>query len=403
MATFDSLGNPILSYGARAGEVSWLKQVMNWWGYYDQMHPDAQLGADVYGWDLAESLVRFQQAYGLNPTGQADSATWWAIDQLARGVPPTALQTEVIANPAPGSNFTASPYGSGVTPPMGNTDGQGGLNSLGRDALARLTMLLGNYGLSGMESWIKDKLINGSSEAEITLELYEQPAFKARFPVIEARRAKGLTPVNVAQVLEYEQRGREIFRQAGLTSAQFTTSDYLQGLMGLDVSLSELSDRINEGLVRVQSAPPEVRVAFGNYFGTTGDAALAQLFLDPNIAVPELEKMASTAVAGGIGSRFGLQLAKGIAAEIADTGVSDQAIWQGFAQLDTLKSLFQETISETTDLTAEGEGIKAVFNTGPDAATTLERRALTRANQFRGGGNAAASDRGVMGLGVADG
>lgn len=402
MATFDTLGNPILSYGATGGEVSWLKQVMNWWQFYDPGHPDAQLGANVYGWDLAEAVLRFQQAYGLNPTGVADASTWWAIDQLSRGVPGSMLQPQTALTPQPGSSFTAAPYGQNTAAPTGNTDGQGGLNSAGRDALARLSMLLSNYGLSGMEGWIKDKLVNGSSEAEITLELYEQPAFKARFPVIDARRAKGLTPVNVAQVLEYEQRGREIMRIAGLTSAQFTSSDYLQSLMGLDVSLSELSDRINEGLVRVQSAPPEVRVAFGSYFGTTGDAALAQLFLDPNIAVPELEKMASTAVAGGVGARFGLQLAKGIAAEIADTGASDQAIWQGFAQLDTLKSLFEETISETTDLTAENQGVKAVFNTGPDAANTLERRALTRANQFRGGGNAAASERGVMGLGVAD-
>lgn len=397
MAT-DVRGNPILSYGSSGGEVAWLKQVMNYWSFYDQMHPDAQLGADVYGWDIANAVEKFQRQYGLNPTGQADQATWWAIDQLARGVPPEQIQLDTGSSvPNPGGPWSGSPVDPGA-PGASNPS----MTTNQRDALARVTLLLQSYGLSGMEEWIKSKLIGGASEAEISLELYEQPAFKARFPVIDQRRAAGLSPVSAAEVIEYEQRGREIMRMAGITSGEFTTTSYLQNLMLADVSAAELNSRVQDGLVRVQSAPPEVKVAFGSYFGTTGDAAMAQLFLDPNIAVPELEKMASTAMAGGIGARFGLQLAQGIAREIADTGASDQAIWQGFAALDNMKSIFRESISEGTDLTAEGEGIGAVFNTRPGDTATLEQRVNSRTSTFRGGGSAAASDQGIVGLGIAD-
>ena len=92
---------------------------------------------------------------------------------------------------------------------------------LQRDALARLGSLLQGYGLNGMLDWVKSKLIAGASEAEIQLEMYEQPAFKARFPVIDARRAAGLNPVSVAEVLEYETRGRELMRRAGVTQESF--------------------------------------------------------------------------------------------------------------------------------------------------------------------------------------
>lgn len=401
MAGFDSLGNPLLEYGANSGAVSDLKQKLNWWGYYDQAHPDAALGPDIFGWDVAEALQRLQGRYGLETTGRADSQTWWLIDQLQRGV----------TNPQPfGQDIGALPTAPYETGPGTRGGATGGANSqtgplapeLNRDALGRLGLLLQQYGLSGMLDWVRGKLIAGASEAEISLELYDQPAFKARFPVIEARRAAGLTPVSVAEVLEYETRGRELMRQAGLTGNQFTSSSYLQGLMGQDVSLSEVQERLQDGLLRVQNAPAEVRTVFGSYFGTNGDAALAQLFLDPERALPELEKMAATAVAGGIGQRFGVQIAQGIAREIADTGASDAAIWQGFATLDSMRDLFRESISETQDLTVEGEGVSSVFGTQPGAQKALTNRVQQRTAAFRGGGSAASTDQGVVGLGVAD-
>lgn len=399
MAT-DARGNPILSYGATGGEVSWLKERMNWWGFYDQAHPDAALGADVYGWDLAEAVAKFQQKYNIAPTGVADSATWWAVENAIQGIGPGQMGPDVGPMPtAPYSNGPGAVGGVGAGPSGYPTAPGLGAN---RDALARLTQILKQYGLGDMTDWVRGKLLAGASEAEITLDLYDQPQFKQRFPAIEARRAAGLNPVSPAEILEYETRGRELLRRAGITAGSFTDRDYLQGLMTKDVSLAEVQDRLNDGLLRVKNAPPEVRTVFGSYFGTSGDAALAQLFLDPDKALPELEKMASTAVAGGIGQRFGVLIAQGIAREIADTGASDAAIWQGFTQLDAMRTLFQESISETRDMTAEGEGVSAVFGTQPGAQKAVADRIGARTSVFRGGGSAASNDSGVVGLGVAD-
>lgn len=399
MAT-DSLGNPILEYGANSGAVSDLKQKLNWWGFYDPSHPDAAAGPDVFGWDVYEALTKLQGKYGLEATGRADSQTWWLIDQLQRGITnPQPFGQDV--GPLPTAPFSQGP---GTLPgsPGGPPAAGPAAPELNRDALGRLGMLLQQYGLGGMLDWVRGKLIAGASEAEIQLELYDQPAFQARFPAIKARMDKGLTPVSVSEILEYETRGRELMRQAGLTGNQYTSSAYLQGLMTQDVSLAEVQERLQDGLLRVQNAPAEVRTVFGSYFGTNGDAALAQLFLDPERALPELEKMAATAVAGGIGERFGVQIAQGIAREIADTGASDAAIWQGFANLDSMRGLFQESISETQDLTVENEGVSAVFGTRPGAQKALTDRVSARTSQFKGGGSAASTDAGIVGLGVAD-
>lgn len=390
--TYDNRGNPILNYGVQNGSVAWLAQVLSWWGYSPSM-------SDVYDWTTAEAVAQLQRNYNLAPTGEVNADTWTLIDQLQRGIDPRAVQSEVIDVGAPGE-FSARP--GGMAPPSTPTNPQPTSPDLQRDAMARLGQLLNRYGLEGMTDWVRSKLLAGSSEAEIALELYDQPAFKARFPVIEARRQAGLTPVDVGDVLEFEQRGRELLRQAGITSGEFTSNNYLQGLMGRDVSVAELQARLNDGLLRVTTAPPEVRAAFGEFFGPNSDAAMASLFLDPEVALPELEKMAMTAYAGGIGDRFGFDVAQGIAREIADTGVSQQGIWQGFATLDQMNPLFRETIGERSNLTAEGEGVGAVFNTRAGAADTIERRRLARVNQLAGGGGAAQTEGGVVGLGVAD-
>lgn len=393
----DARGNPILSYGSTGGAVSWLKQVMNWWGYYDPTHPDAQLGADTFGWDIANAISAFQTRYGLAPTGVADQETWYYIQQLAEGVPESQLQRDTA--PAGGVPGPAQPS-PGAPPLPGPAPGSS--PDLTRDAMARLSSLFSSWGISGMEGWIRSKLIAGASEAEIQLEMFDQPEFKARFPAIEARIKAGLNPVSPAEILEYETRGRELLRRAGLTSEAFTNREYLQGLMTKDVSLSEVQERLNDGLLRIQDAPPEVRNAFGSYFGVNGDIALAQFFLDPERAAPELEKMASTAIVGGIASRFNVHISQQIAREVADTGVSDGAVWANFQKLDSMQSLFQETIGETTDLTAEGAGVGAVFGTQPGQEAVLRRRAQSRGAAFSGGGGALASERGVLGLGVAD-
>ena len=87
---------------------------------------------------------------------------------------------------------------------------------ISQDALARLTQILNQYGLGSLTTWALEKLRQGASEAQILIELYDQPAFKQRFPAIDARKQNGLTPISPAEILEYEQRVNQLLRMAGL-------------------------------------------------------------------------------------------------------------------------------------------------------------------------------------------
>lgn len=270
-----------------------------------------------------------------------------------------------------------------------------------RDAILRLTQLLESYGLGNLTNWITGKLVGGASETEVTIELYQQPEFKARFPAIEERRKNGFNPISPVEILAYEDQAKELFKAAGITSSELTSNVNIQRLISNNVSAVELQGRLQNGLLKVTQAPPEVKAAFNSYFGTNGESAMAQLFLDPTTAMPELEKMAQTAYAGGIGKKFNIEIAKGIAREIVDTGASEQSIWQGFNQINAMSSVFQESISENVDLTAENQGIGAVFGTNTEAEKILQRRVESRTSQFKGGGGIGATEQGVIGLGVA--
>ena len=204
----------------------------------------------------------------------------------------------------------------------------------GRDAMAAARRCSSSTGLEGMTdvdpgpSWSTARPRPRSSWS-CTTRRRSRPGSLSIEP---ARRGRPDPRACRLTVLEYETRGREVLRRAGLTGPVLDTAEYLQGLMGRDVSLAELQDRLQNGLLKVTAGSARGPHAFTTYFGTDGDVALAQLFLDPNVAAPELEKRAMTAYAGGVGSRFGVTIAQGIAREIADTGVSDAAIWQGFKQ-----------------------------------------------------------------------
>lgn len=277
----------------------------------------------------------------------------------------------------------------------------GGVPSGSRDAVARLRQLLEGYGLGNLTEWITGKLVGGASETEVTIELYDQPAFKARFPAIEERRKNGFNTVSPAEILAYEDTAKELFKSAGINSAELTSNANIQKLLSSNVSAVELQGRLQNGLLKVTQAPAEVKAAFASYFGANSESAMAQLFLDPETAMPELEKMAQTAYAGGIGKKFNIEIAQGIAREIVDTGASEQAIWQGFNQLNSMSSVFDESISETVDLTVQDQGVGAVFGSKQGAEKMLQDRIAGRTSQFKGSGGIGTTEQGAIGLGVA--
>lgn len=297
--------------------------------------------------------------------------------------------------PRPGQPPGPPPRGGG-DPPFPPNPGITGMDDQ-VDAFAELQAFFRQYGLEGLESWAWDQILSDASKSQVLLTMYDQPAFRERFPAIEARRAAGLSPITIDAYVAYESMAYGMMRSAGLPPGFYDTTSDFSDLIAADVSVAELEQRINNGYVAVAESPAEVRAAFAEFYGADGDGALAAFFMDPDVATPVLRQRVAAAQIAGRGGMAGFGLDQARAEELALAGVTGDAAADAFARLDQQRGLFRETVGDTADLTAEGEGLDAALGFGGDA---VRRRAAERAAVFSGGGGAYLTGEGVAGAGT---
>jgi len=272
---------------------------------------------------------------------------------------------------------------------------------------ASAAMLLKNYGLDDLVPIVDKWIRGGMSWDEAQVQLYDTKSkagkiFDKRFPAIRLRQEAGLAPISPEEYVNYERRSKQILTSAGMPPGFYDSNEDFTDLLTKDISLDELNTRVNAGFVAVAQAPQAVRDAFSKFFGPSGDAALASYFLDPAKAMPALEKVVAQAQVGGAASQFGFDLGLDKATQIADTGTTFDSARQAFGGLAELNPVFNESISETTDLTAEREGVDAAFSLdGGGAREAIQKRVDRRKADFSGGGGAATGQAGVFGLGSA--
>lgn len=297
-----------------------------------------------------------------------------------------------VGNPAGGG-------GGGAGGASGTT---GASSDFDEGGFAFLQRILDSYGLGELSGWARDQIIAGHSPDWVALELRNQPAFQRRFAAIVQRQQAGLNPISPEDVLTYETQARQLMRAAGMPPGFFDSPDDFVSLLVGDVSISEVADRINEGYIHVANEDPSVRQAFASMFGPDGDGALAAMFLDKDKALPTLLKQVAAAQFGGAGARFGFVIDRDTALKAGGLGMAGQA-QQGFSQLAQLRPLFDETISERTDLRAEKEGLDAVFDLGDGSGAAATRtRQKQRTADFGGSSGTSISRTGAAGLGAAN-
>lgn len=248
-----------------------------------------------------------------------------------------------------------------------------------------LQNLLRQYGLESLTTWAMDALARGLSGTQVEQEMRRRPEFIARFPAITERERLGLAPISPAEILANERQYTQIMRNSGLPPSFYDQPEDFTRLLVADKSPAEVQTVVDEGFLRVQQAPREVRTAFRDYFGVDGDSALAAFFLDPDRARPVLLKMASQAQVGGAGRQFGFDVSAETAGRIVETGGA-QGAGQTFAQLAESAPLFEATVTETPNLTARQEGVAAAFGLDAQSREAVRKRQEERQAQFTGFG-----------------
>lgn len=261
------------------------------------------------------------------------------------------------------------------------------LNSSVSDALlASIEAMLQGYGLGDLAPWAVGLLTDGASSDRIELELEQQPAFLERFPVIAQRRAEGLPPVSVAEVLSYERQVSELESFYGMPSGTIDAQD----AMGADMSYNELQAGLAAEVTFRQSDPETQRIAAEFYgMGATQGEVIAML-INEDVGLPVLQQrvqaaqVASESVTQGFGD---LTLEE--AESLVSRGVDEAAARDAFSVLARSEQLTRNFSRSQLISLAAGE---------TPAIEQLEEARDQALSVFQQGGSFAG---GVAGLGAA--
>lgn len=268
------------------------------------------------------------------------------------------------------------------------------------DSFATLRSILEQYGLGSLAQWAWDQLVNNRSPNEIMLDLVNQPAFKQRFPAIDQRRQAGLPSISPAEYINYETQARQLMRAAGFPQGFYDQPDDFTNYIAGDVSLAELSQRVQIYQQAAYQAPAEVRQQLKDLYGVD-EGGIAAFFADEKRALPALQQQYTSAQIAGQAQRqrFG-PLSVTEAERLAQLGVTADAAAQGFGMVDQARELFRALPGEADQAPGRADALGLVSgDSGAQQAVDLQAR--RRKAQFGGGGTYATGQQGVSGLGSA--
>ena len=269
-----------------------------------------------------------------------------------------------------------------------------------KSAYEVIEQTLSNYGLSELNSFVRGLVFdrNVIDENVIIGEIRLTPQYKQRFAGNEARRNAGLNVLSEGEYVALENQYRQLMRQSGLPSGFYDSNDDFTSLIAADVSVGELSERVNQGYEAVANADPAVISEMRRLYNI-GDGDLAAYFLDPERATPAILRQARAAtIAGQAILQSGMELTAGQAEQLARAGVSEEQARAGFQAIGQAAELFAPLPGQTGQAITEEEQVAGVFGMSAAAQQRIRQRTRERQAVFEAGGGFAAQGSQVTGL-----
>lgn len=274
-----------------------------------------------------------------------------------------------------------------TTGPVGQSFQPGGppLSAQNLDALSVIRMYLQSLQMDdpAMVAWATAKLQQGASAAQIELEFRDQPAVRTRFAAVFDRQAAGMAPISFADQLAYESQARQLMREAGFPTGFYDAPDDFRKWIGGDVSLRELSTRIQQGFLALDQGDQATRDEMQRLYGTgvtTGQ--LAAWALDENRAVPTILRQVQAAQIGAAGRPAGYTLSSSDLESLAAYGVQRAQAQAGFGQLFGMRELFGALPGEGVGDITQAQQLGAAFTGNVAAQEEIQRRQQQRVAQF---------------------
>lgn len=248
------------------------------------------------------------------------------------------------------------------------------------------------YGLGFM---VEDSVAlakSGVSEDEYAIKLRNLPSYKQRFGANAKREAAGLSALTPAEYLSLEDQFQRTMRQYGLPKSFYEKTGSgnqpeLDSLIASDVSPSELEDRIQLAVERVNNASPETIKALEDFYPGINKANIVAYVLDPQRALPLIQRQIRAAELGGEALRAGISTGVGRAEELERMGITQGEARQGFQQISgglergsQLASIYGETPYDQE--TAEQE----IFGTTGAPEARKRRQRIIKSEEASFGG-----------------
>lgn len=199
-------------------------------------------------------------------------------------------------------------------------------------AQAIIQQQLDEWGLSSLSDQLHSLIKDGLGSDAITLKLQDSPEYKTRFAANAARMKAGLPILTPAQYISAENSYRQVLQSYGLPNSFYDSHDDFNGWLSQDVSPDEVKQRAQDAQSVWLSTDPAVKDTWQKFYGLSDGAAIASI-LDPDKALPVVERMTQAAQIGAAATQNGLQADKDRFEQYADQGVSSQQAQKAFGQI----------------------------------------------------------------------
>lgn len=260
--------------------------------------------------------------------------------------------------------------------------------------IQQISGIFTEYGLSSLYNKIADYVRAGYSGDAIAILLRQTPEYKDRFPAMEALSKKNRA-ITEAEYIAFERKAASLERAYGLPTGMLGKNAVTE-LLTNEVSGQELEDRVTMAAAGAFQTTPEVKAQFEQYYGI-GSGGLTAYFLDPEKALPLLEKQYVSSQIGAEAAMQDVSVQQAVVERLYEQGVDAAQARQGFGQVSRMKTFTQGR----GDVVTQEQLMSGTFGQEEASLKAIERAAKSRTGQFQQGGGYTASQQGVGGLGTA--
>lgn len=187
------------------------------------------------------------------------------------------------------------------------------------------------WGIDQLAGLAKNLIVQGLDANSVMLQLQDSDVYKQRFAGNEKRKQLGYSVLSPAEYVATESAFKATMRSFGLPPGFYDQPSDFAHWIGENVSAQELSDRATIAQSIWLSQDEEAKDTWRSFYGLSDGAAIASI-LDPETALPIIQRHANAARFGGQAERLGLDADKARLEQYSDLGLTTDAVSKGLQQ-----------------------------------------------------------------------